>query len=452
MTELDLLADADARARAYVAGAATRRAFPDAEALAALGGFDEPLPTHGAPPEATLALLDRIGSPATVASNGPRYFGFVKGASLPVAAAAERLVLAWDQSAASAVGAPSAAAIERVAGRWIADILDLPRDSAVGFGTSASACTIGCLTAARRTLLARLGWNFDAHGLDGAPPLRVVISETAHITVKKALRLLGFGLERVVVAPVDGLGRVDPARLPMLDDRTILCLQAGEVNTGSFDPFATILPVARAAGAWVHVDGAFGLWARAAAASRPLTEGVELADSWTTDGHKWLNTPYDGAMGICRDPGALAAAMNSDAAYATAEPDAQKNLTLEFSRRARGVAIWAAVRSLGREGVAAMVDRHRAQAKRLAEGLAAAGFEILNDVVLNQVLIRAASPAETEQVRRAAEASGEIWFGPTIWQGAPAARLSVCSWRTTDADIDRAVDLLASLLRAGRQS
>ncbi len=448
MTEVDLLADADARARAYVAGADARRAYPDAGALAALVGFDEALPDVGAPPEQTLDMLDRLGSAATVASNGPRYFGFVKGASLPVAAAAERLVLAWDQSAASAMGAPSAAAIERVAGRWITEILDLPRESAVGFGTSASACTIGCLTAARRTLLGRLGWNFDAQGLDGAPPLRVVISETAHITVKKALRLLGFGLERVILAPVDGQGRVDPARLPSLDDRTILCLQAGEVNTGSFDPFAAILPVARAAGAWTHVDGAFGLWARAAPASRALTDGVELADSWTTDGHKWLNTPYDGAMSICRDAGALAAAMNSDAAYATAEPDAQKNLTLEFSRRARGVAIWAALRSLGREGVAALVDRHRAQARQLAEGLRAAGFEVLNEVVLNQVLIAAETPAETEHVRRAAEASGEIWFGPTVWRGAPAARLSVCSWRTRDADIARAIDLLARLLRA----
>ncbi|WP_066650863.1 MULTISPECIES: pyridoxal phosphate-dependent decarboxylase family protein [Sphingomonas] len=448
MTELDLLADADARARAYVAGAEARRAYPDGAALAALAGFDEALPDRGAPPAQTLELLDRLGSPATVASNGPRYFGFVKGASLPVAAAVERLVLAWDQSAASAVGAPSAAAIERVAGRWITEILDLPRGSAVGFGTSASACTIGCLTAARRTLLGRLGWDFDAQGLDGAPSLRVVISETAHITVKKALRLLGFGLDRVIVAPVDAAGRVDPARLPALDDRTILCLQAGEVNTGAFDPFAAILPVARAAGAWTHVDGAFGLWARAAPASRALTEGVELADSWTTDGHKWLNTPYDGAMSICRDAGALAAAMNSDAAYAAAEPDAQKNLTLEFSRRARGVAIWAALRSLGREGVAALVDRHRAQSRRLADGLAAAGFEVLNEVMLNQVLIRADSPAETERVRRAAEASGEIWFGPTIWQGAPAARLSVCSWRTSDDDITRAIDLLAQLLRA----
>ena len=448
MTELDLLADADARARAYVAGAEARRAYPDGAALAALAGFYEALPDRGAPPAQTLELLDRLGSPATVASNGPRYFGFVKGASLPVAAAVERLVLAWDQSAASAVGAPSAAAIERVAGRWITEILDLPRGSAVGFGTSASACTIGCLTAARRTLLGRLGWDFDAQGLDGAPSLRVVISETAHITVKKALRLLGFGLDRVIVAPVDAAGRVDPARLPALDDRTILCLQAGEVNTGAFDPFAAILPVARAAGAWTHVDGAFGLWARAAPASRALTEGVELADSWTTDGHKWLNTPYDGAMSICRDAGALAAAMNSDAAYAAAEPDAQKNLTLEFSRRARGVAIWAALRSLGREGVAALVDRHRAQSRRLADGLAAAGFEVLNEVMLNQVLIRADSPAETERVRRAAEASGEIWFGPTIWQGAPAARLSVCSWRTSDDDITRAIDLLAQLLRA----
>lgn len=445
MTEQELLADADARARAYVAASDARRAYPDPGAIEALDGFDEPLPVTGAAPSDTLQMLDRLGSPATVASNGPRYFGFVKGASLPVAAAAERLVLAWDQSAASAVGAPSAAAIERVAARWVTEILDLPRESAVGFGTSASACTIGCLTAARRTLLGRMGWDFDVHGLAGAPELRVVVSESAHITVLKALRLLGFGSARLVIAPVDAAGRVDPAQLPALDERTILCLQAGEVNTGSFDPFAVLLPRARAAGAWTHVDGAFGLWARATPAARALTEGVELADSWTTDGHKWLNTPYDGAMSICRDAAALAGAMNSDAAYATAEPDAQKNLTLEFSRRPRGVAIWAALRSLGRAGVAEMVERHRAQARRLAEGLAAAGFEIVNDVVLNQVLLRAGTAEETERVRQAAAASGEIWFGPTLWKGKPAARLSVCSWRTTDADIERAIALLASL-------
>ena len=452
MSELALLADADRRALAYLADVADRRVFPDAHALAALQRFDEPLPDVGRVDAETLALLDEVGSPATVASNGPHYFGFVIGAALPAAAAAERLMLAWDQCASAFDNSPAAATLEAVAAGWVLDALDLPRESAVGFGTSATACGIACLTAARRTLLARAGWDFDRQGLAGAPGIRVVVSETAHVTVRKALRILGFGLDQLVVAPVDAHGRLDPARLPALDARTILCLQAGEVNTGEFDDFAAIVPRARAAGAWVHVDGAFGLWARASREAAPLAAGVELADSWTTDGHKWLNTPYDGAMAICRDASALAEAMNGDAVYATAGVGplgraAQKNLTLEFSRRARGIPVWAALRTLGRHGVAMLVDRHRAQARRLADGLRAAGFEVVNRVVLNQVLVRGASDAATVQVRVDAIASGELWFGATVWQGRPAFRLSVSSWRTTDADIDAAVARLASVVR-----
>lgn len=448
MNEIDLLADADARGRRFVAGCDTRRAFPHADALAALAGFDEALPAHGRSPAETLALLDDLGSPAAVAGNGPRYFGFVVGASLPVAAAAERMVLAWDQSASTKVGAPGAAAIEEIAARWLLDILDLPREGAVGFGTSASACGLICVTAARRSLLARLGWNFDEDGLIGAPEIKAVVSDKAHVTMIKALRVLGFGTNRLIIAPTDARGRVDPARLPELDDRTILCLQAGEVNTGEFDPFADIIPRARAAGSWVHVDGAFGLWARASAEARHLTDGIDGADSWTVDGHKWLNTPYDCAMAICRDEAALTGAMDSDASYSSAGPEAQKNRTLEFSRRARGVAIWAALRSLGRDGVADLVDRHCRQARRLADGLRAAGFEVLNDVVLNQVLITTSDPARITRIREAAAATGQIWFGSTLWRGQPAARLSISSWRTTDSDIDAAIALLDRLNHA----
>lgn len=340
--------------------------------------------------------------------------------------------------------------MERAAARHALGILDLPRDSAVGFGTSASACGLACLTAARRSLLARLGWDFDADGLAGAPEIRAVVSETVHVTVVKALRVLGFGTRRLVRAPVDEHGRIDPDRLPPLDDRTILCLQAGEVNTGELDPFEPLIARAREAGAWVHVDGAFGLWARASAEKRPLTAGVERADSWTTDGHKWLNTPYDGALAICRDPAALAGAMNADAVYATASADSQKNLNLEFSRRARGIAVWAALRSLGRRGVAELVDRHCRQARRLADGLAAAGFEILNRVHLNQVLARLDTDAATRALQEAAAASGRVWFGTTVWQGRAAIRLSVSSWRTRDEDVDATVELLSRLkVRAG---
>ncbi|KVL74095.1 pyridoxal phosphate-dependent decarboxylase family protein [Burkholderia ubonensis] len=444
MDELALLADADRRAHAYLTSVDTRRMFPDAAALANLAAFDEPLPERGKPADDVLRLLDGAGSPATVASNGPNYFGFVIGAALPAAAAAERLMLAWDQCASSFDNSPVAATIERQAARWVVDALDLPRDSAVGFGTSATACTLVAIAAARRALLARKGWDFEGDGLIGAPEVKVVISALAHITVKKALRVLGFGMKRIVVAPVDAHGRIDPDRLPPLDDMTIFCMQAGEVNTGEFDPFAALIPRAKAAGAWVHVDGAFGLWARASSKAA-LTDGIDGADSWTTDGHKWLNTPYDGAMVICRDADALAVAMNAAAVYSSAERDAQMNLNLEFSRRARGIPIWAALRALGRDGVAAMIDRHCALASRVATGLRAAGYDVLSRVVLNQVLVRAATDAQTVAIREAAQASGEVWFGPTVWQGRPAFRISVSSWRTEEAHVDRLVDLLAGL-------
>lgn len=443
--EAELIADAEARGRRYLASAASRPVFPGPEAVAGLERLEEELPVGGHPASETLAFLDEVGSPATVASNGPRYFGFVIGATLPVAGAAERLGLAWDQCASSFVNSPIADAVERRAGRWVLDILDLPRESAVAFGTSASAGGVACLTAARRTLLARQGWDFDAEGLAGAPPVRVVVSEAAHITMIKALRVLGFGTRHLVRAPVDAHARVDPDRLPELDDRTLLCLQAGEVNTGEFDPFEPLIRRARTAGAWVHVDGAFGLWARASGQLRGLTAGLDGADSWTVDGHKWLNTPYDGDMAICRDRDALGAAMNADAAYFTASADSQKNLGLEFSRRARGLPIWAALRTLGRRGVERLVEGHCALARRLADGLRDAGFEILNRVRLNQVLARLESDEATLALQQAAAASGETWFGTSVWQGRSAIRLSVSSWRTTEEHIDATVELLGRL-------
>ena len=446
MNELKLLQDADERARRYLENTRERRVFPDSAALDGLNAFDEVLPMAGNSEQSTLRLLDDAGSPATVASNGPNYFGFVIGATLPVAAAAERLAISWDQCASSFDNSPVADKIEKVAARWILDALDLPRDSAVGFGTSASACGLACLTAARRALLKRQGWDFDEHGLNGAPEIKVVVSDMVHITVLKSLRMMGFGLANIVRAPVDANCRIDPARLPPLDDKTILCLQAGEVNTGEFDPFVPLIDMARQAGAWVHVDGAFGLWARASESLKHMTEGVEAADSWTSDGHKWLNTPYDGAFSICREADELSTAMNSDAVYSSASFDSQKNLGIEFSRRARGIAIWAALRTLGRKGIGDMVDRHCAQARRLADGLEMAGIKVLNRVVLNQVVARLEDDRATNNLRERAVQTGRVWFGPTVYAGRTAFRLSVSSWRTTDADIDRAIAVLTDLV------
>ncbi|GGX66048.1 pyridoxal phosphate-dependent decarboxylase family protein [Saccharospirillum salsuginis] len=444
-TEFDLLAYAERQAVDYVQSLEHRPVFPDEPARRALSGFDEPLPEQPQDAATILEQLSRLGGPATVASAGPNYYGFVIGSSLPVASAAERIALAWDQCASSAVNSPAADAIERTAARWLLDILDLPRNSAVGFGTSATAGALSALTTARRVLLARAGWDMDRQGLAGAPAIRVVCPENIHITVRKVLRLLGFGEDNIVNVPCDDRGRLCLDAVPALNDRTLLCLQAGEVNTGGFDPFAELLPRARKAGAWVHIDGAFGLWARASNTHAYLTEGIDLADSWTVDAHKWLNTPYDGAMVICRHADALAQAMNSDADYAQADPTAQKNLGLEFSRRARGIPIWAALKGLGRQGVAGMVERHCALAGRVAEGLSAAGYRVLNEVVLNQVLVRADTDEQTRAIVQAAQQSGQVWFGPSVWQNRPAFRISVSSWRTEERHIEALIGLLARL-------
>ncbi|MFJ4222245.1 pyridoxal phosphate-dependent decarboxylase family protein [Curtobacterium luteum] len=444
-TELDLLADADRRARAYVAAIGSRPVYPSSAARAALDAFEEDLPVSGHDEASTIRLLDELGSAGAVESNGARYFGYVVGATLPVAAAADRLALAWDNAASTSVGSPATAAVEAVAARWVLDVLDLPRDSAVGFSTSAGAGTVAVLAAARQHVLARLGWDVARRGLVGAPGVRVVASERAHVVVRKALRVLGFGLDTVEWVRTDEHGRIDPAALPPVDASTIVILQAGEVNTGEFDPFSAIMARVRSSAGWVHVDGAFGLWARASR-HRSLTDGVELADSWTVDGHKWLNTPYDSAVTIVRHPGAASAALHSDASYATSTDDAQKNLTLEFSRRARGIPIWAALRTLGRAGVAELVENSTRSARRIADGLHGAGYTVLNRVVLNQVLVRAGSPGETERIVAAAQASGATWFGSTVWQGAPAFRVSVSSWRTQDDDVDALVGLLGDLI------
>ena len=443
--EQELMADADARANAYRQTVATRRVFPSEADLLALDVFDQPLPADPTSPQAMLAQLDEIGSPATSVSTGPNYFGFVIGGLLPAAAAAEKMVSVWDQCASSQMNSPIAAKLESVAANWVLDILDLPRAAAIGFGTSATACGVSCFAAARHQLLARQGWNVEEEGLSGSPQIKVVVSDITHISIIKAFRILGIGTKQIIKAKTDQRGRIIPAQLPPLDAMTILCLQAGEVNMGDFDPFTPLIAKAKKAGAWTHIDGAFGLWARATKTHRHLTEGLELADSWTTDGHKWLNTPYDSAMAIVKDGEAMARIMNSDAVYASAETHAQKSLTLEFSRRARGIAIWAVLKTLGRSGVCELVERHCAQAQKLAKGIDGKnGIKVVGDVPLNQVLCTTTGAETPAEFTARLQAGGQIWFGTTVWQGKPAFRLSVSSWRTTDADINRAIKVLTA--------
>jgi len=448
MIQHTVLHRAAALAAEYLAGLPTRSVAPTPAALARLHSLDRPFPDGPADPTAVLEELHAVGSPATMATAGGRFFGFVVGGSLPAALAASWLAAAWDQDAGLAVLAPGAAAFEEVALRWLLDALGLPPDCAGGFVTGATMANFTALAAARHAVLRRAGWDVEADGLFGAPPIGVVVGEEVHISVLKALGLLGLGRTRVTRVPTDPLGRIRADRLPPLDDRTIVCLQAGNVNTGACDPVRDICPVAHARGAWVHVDGAFGLWAAAAPARAHLVAGIAAADSWALDAHKWLNVPYDSGVALCRDGAALRAAMATQAAYLLQgmgrEPD---EYTPELSRRARGVEIWAALAALGRSGLADLVERCCRHAARFAAGLSAAGHEILNEVTLNQVLVRFGDDATTRRVIAALQADGTCWCGGTVWQGRTAMRISVSSWATTEQDVEHS---LAAMIRIAR--
>ncbi|HTL67776.1 MAG TPA: aminotransferase class V-fold PLP-dependent enzyme [Lacunisphaera sp.] len=436
-----LLSDASARAIRYLENLDHRSVAPTPAAIAALRAFDEPLPAGPSDPAQTLRLLDEIGSPATTAMAGRRFFGFVIGGSLPVSLAANWLAGAWDQNTGLYKPTPGAAHLEVVALRWLLDLLGLPADCAGAFVTGATVANLTALAAARHAVLARAGWNVEADGLFGAPPITVVVGEEVHPTVKKSLGVIGLGRNRVIKVPVDHQGRMRADRLPALSGPAIVIVQAGNVNTGAFDPIGEICRQAHAAGAWVHVDGAFGLWAATVPALAPLVAGLAEADSWATDAHKWLNVPYDCGLAFVRDTNALQAAMAITAEYLPTQVE-QRNpsdFTPELSRRARGVEVWAALRALGRSGVAEMIGRNCRQARRFAEKLAAAGGEILNEVVLNQVLVAFGDAERTKRVIAAIQADGTCWAGVTVWQGRTAMRISVCSWATTDADVERSV-------------
>lgn len=438
-----LLQDAARRAARYLEELPRRAVPPSARAVADLAALDIPLPERGTDAGAVLAELDAAVSPATMAMAGPRFFGFVIGGALPATLAASALATAWDQNSARHDVTPGTAAVEEVALRWVAEALRLPRGTAGGFVTGATVANFTALAAARHAVLAGAGWDVEARGLFGAPELTVVVGAEAHVSVFKALAMLGLGRERVVVVPVDGQGRMRPGALPRLPPRSVVCLQAGNVNTGAFDPAAELVPRAREAGAWVHVDGAFGLWARASGELLPLAAGLEEADSWATDAHKWLNVPYDSGVALVRDAGALRAAMGMTAAYlpqGTRRDPA--DYTPELSRRARGVEVWAALRALGRAGLAELVERCCRHAGRFAAGLRDAGHRVLNEVVLNQVLVSFGDADRTRRVIAALQADGTCWCGPTVWQGETAMRISVCSWATTDEDVERSLEAM----------
>jgi glutamate/tyrosine decarboxylase-like PLP-dependent enzyme len=450
----ELLKAGAERAIRYIETIDERSVAPSPRAVAALARFDEPLPEGPSEPGAVLAALDDLGSPATMAMAGRRFFGWVIGGSLPATVGANWLAAAWDQNAAGWQSSPAAAAFEQVAQRWLLEALGLPRDCAVGFVTGATMANLACLAAARQAVLKAVGWDVEADGLFDAPAITVVVGDEVHVSVLKALGLLGLGRNRILRVPVDGQGRMRVDRFPAVAGPAILCLQAGNVNSGAVDSLAELSALARRVGAWVHVDGAFGLWAAAAPRRAHLMAGVADADSWATDAHKWLNVPYDCGLAFVRDARALQAAMAVTAAYLSASPERKpSDFTPELSRRARGVEVWAALKSLGRAGLAEMIERCCRHAERFAAGLRAAGYEVLNEVVLNQVLVSFGDAASTRRVIEALQADGTCWCGGTEWQGRAAMRISVSSWATTEADVEKSLAAMlrvAAAVRAGQ--
>lgn len=442
----ELLRDAANRASAYLDSLPGRRVAPDPAALARLAAEgDGPLQDAPLPAPRVLAELDALVGPATVASAGPRYFGFVIGGVVDAGVAASLLAAAWDQNAVSNATSPAAALVESWTLRWLRGLLGLPEDAAGAFVTGATLANFTALAAARHAVLAKCGWDVEALGLFGAPQVAVAVGAEAHPTVRKGLGLLGLGRERVVEIPVDAEGRIRADALPALEVPAIVCAQAGNVNSGASDPFDALRGHCDRHGAWLHVDGAFGLWAAASPARRAQVRGVERADSWATDAHKWLNVPYDSGLCFVRDAAALRAAMAVSAPYLPVDaPREPFHYTPECSRRARAIEIWAVLRRLGRSGVAELVDRCCRQASRFASGLRAAGHRILNEVTLNQVVVDFGGEARCTAIVRAIQEEGVCWCGATRWRDRPAMRISVSGWSTTDEDVERSLE---SILR-----
>ena len=444
-----LLSETLERSDRYLKSLDTRPVSPRPDAVAALKKLDVELQDDPIDARRVLQELDDVVTPATMAMSGPRFFGFVIGGSLPAALAAHWLSSAWDQNTGLYNSTPGTSHLEQVSLRWLLDLLDLPRESAGAFVTGTTVAHITALAAARHSVLAKAGWDVESNGLFGAPEVTVITGAEAHPTLYKALGVIGFGRTRVVKVPVDNQGRMRVDAFPKIKGPTIVCLQVGNVNSGACDDVKTLGRMARDQGAFVHVDGAFGLWARVAPTRAHLVEGVEHADSWATDAHKWLNVPYDSGVAFVRDGDALRKSMAVSAEYlptATANRN-PSDYTPELSRRGRGADIWAALRSLGRRGVSEMIEANCRQARRFGEGLSKAGFRVLNDVVLNQVVVQFGDAERTRRVIGAIQNDGTLWAGETVWQGQVAMRISVSCWATTDADVEKSLDTIVRLAR-----
>ena len=416
-----------------------------------LGG---PLPKDGVPAEDVIRALGNAGANGTVASAGPRYFGFVVGGSMPAALAADWLVSTWDQNAGIFALSPLASTVEQITGSWLRDLAGLPSTMSFGFVTGGHMANFTSLASARHSVLRKAGWDVEANGLNGAPPIEICVNEESHYTIFLALRLLGLGTTRIRKVPTDAQGRMRADRLASALRETsgpcIVCAQAGNVNTGAFDPLSDIADAAKERGAWLHVDGAFGLWAAASPQYAHLVHGIERADSVASDAHKWLNVPYDCGVVFCADEAAHRSVMSLAAAYivATGTERDPHEFVPEESRRARAIPVYAAIRSLGRRGLAEMIERNCRQARRFGDALRASGFNVLNDVVLNQVLVSFATPEQTRAVIAAIQADGTCWCGGTVWQGHTAMRISVSNWSTSDDDVERSIEAIIRCARS----
>ncbi len=434
------------KAKNYIKSINTRNVFPAQENLDNLSKFDIALQNHSIDALDVLHELDSYGSPATVASSGNRYFGFVIGGALPAPLVANLLACVWDQNAGLETASPVSSFIETICRKWLVDILNLPKESEVGFVTGATMANFTGLAAARHALLKKIGWDVENDGLFNAPPIQVIVGEEAHVSILKALSMLGLGRDRVTRVPVDEHGRMKVNSIPKYSEPILICTQAGNVNTGAFDPIEEICESIVSDNSWVHVDGAFGLWASASQKYKHLLKGIKKADSWATDAHKWLNVPYDSGLIFVKEKEHLISSMATNAAYLNSGAKREPFYYVpEISRRSRGIEVWAALRSLGKEGISCLIESNCENAILFADMLSSAGYQILNDVVLNQVLVSFGTSDITKLVIQKIQEDGTCWCGGTEWQGKTAMRISVSSWRTSRKDIEDSANVVIKI-------
>ena len=448
LKEKTLFAQAQNYAYNYIDSIEEMDVFPSKESLDNLTELYHPMPIESSSASVVLEQLNRLGSPTTIAQTGGRYFGFVNGGALPVTLGTKWLSDVWDQCGGLFLTSPINAHMETICENWLKDIFKLPNETVAGFVSGGSMANLCGLAAARFRLLNNVGWDINKKGLAGSPPIRIITHEQIHASIKKTLTLLGFGTESIEWVAADDQGRMQVDQLPELDNRSLLILQAGNANTGSFDHFEVLCKKANKAGAWVHVDGAFGLWAAATGGLAHLTKGVQKANSWAVDGHKTLNTPYDSGIVLCSDPDAMISALQATGEYIIYSEQRDPLLyTPELSKRSRAIELWAALKYLGKEGIDKMVMGFHERAKQLEDGLKEIGLDVINEVVFNQVLVRAKSDNQTKAIIQQIQTSGKCWLGGSTWKGQAVIRVSISSWMTTEKDINQTIELFAQCLQ-----